>query len=74
MGKKFWERHLSRSDLRHFGYDVSVRPPVRTDCRGGGGEERRLLETGVFGQISLAGNHMVSIAFGKPHFSGGKSH
>ena len=50
-----------------------VRPPTRTDCQGGGGEERRPLGTGVFGQISLAGNCMASVAFGKPHFSGRES-
>ena len=44
------------------------RTPARTDCRGGSGRERRCLGTGVFGQVSLAGNRMASVAFGKPRF------
>ena len=53
---------------------MASRTHSRTECWGGGGEERRPLGTGVFGQASLAGNNMASVAFGKPRLSGGKSH
>ena len=45
---------------------------ARTDCRDRGEEERRPLGTEVFGQVSLAGNRMASVAFAKPRFSGWK--
>ena len=35
-----WVRFFGKSiDERNSGYDVSGRPPTRTDCQGGGGGE-----------------------------------
>ena len=45
---------------------------ARTDCRDGGVEERQPLGKEVFGQVSLVGNRMASVAFAKPRFSGRK--
>ena len=36
-------------------------PPACTDCQGGGGEAGQPLGTGVFGQFSLAGNHVAAL-------------
>ena len=39
-----WIRFFRKSiDMRNLGYDVSVRPSARTDCRGGIGEARQPL-------------------------------
>ena len=58
MGKIFWESNYGRN----FGYDVTyIRPSARTDCRGGGGETRQPLGTGVFGQFSLTGNRVPAL-------------
>ena len=60
---------------KNFGYEVSVRPPARTNCRGGGGEAEQTVGKGVFGQFSFVGNRVASLyRFGNPRFSGGKSY
>ena len=68
-----WVRNFGKSiDARNFGYDFSVHPPARpyklSGSRWGGmtpsGE-------GVFMQVSLAGNRMASVAFGKGAFLAG---
>ena len=40
---------------------VTSRTSARTDCRGGGGEAGQPLGTGVFGQLSLAGNRVAAL-------------
>ena len=40
---------------------------ARTDCWGGGGEAGQPLGTGVFGQLSLAGNRVAALHW-KPAF------
>ena len=49
-----------------------ARPPARTDCQGGGGEAGQPLGTGVFGQFSLAGNHVAALHLATRVFSGRK--
>ena len=38
-----------------------IRPPARTDCRGGGEEAGQPLGKGVFGQLSLDGNRWAAL-------------
>ena len=75
MGKQIWYP----IDARNFGCDVSVRPSVRTDSRGGGGESQGNptgLESAIVSwrEISrcfwqpaffFAGNRMTIVAFEK---------
>ena len=68
-------------DARNLGCDVTYVHPYRltsrasacTDCRGGDGEGREHVGTGVFGQFSVAGNHVAALHLANPRFSGGKS-
>ena len=56
MGYIFWEIYRCEK----FWFDVSVRSPARTGCRGGGGEAGQPLGTRVLGQFFLARNHVVA--------------
>ena len=47
-------------------------PPVQTVGREVGRNDCLWEEAPVFGQISLAGNRMASVAFGKQRFSAGE--
>ena len=67
MGKIFWEIYPARK----FSYNVSVRPPVRTYCRGGGREAGQPLGTVVYGQFSLAGNRVAALHFATRVFLAG---
>ena len=42
---------------------LAYAPARLTDCRGGGGEAGQPLESGMFGQFSLAGNRVAALHF-----------
>ena len=55
-----WVKFFGKSiHVRNFGYDVSIRLPMHTECQGGGGEAGQPLGTGVFEKFPLVGNTVV---------------